>query len=218
MLFSFKLLLLVAFLSGCALIDCRVCPSAVQPVLQPVVQSYQWSAKRTGPWNKQYIVVHEGGKTLEEAKAFCKAQDGHLPEIESQEENDAIFHLTDNTYAARHSLFLNAVLLDEIWAWKSGRAMNYTNWDNDFWRYSQANWTVVFAGGRNKWRVNTDVPVIRFGTSKMVCERSDPDFTYDEDWTDVRIGPKRKQYLMSYTMSNFTQAKAYCGSIGGRLP
>jgi hypothetical protein len=78
------------------------------------------AVKWNGHW---YALVNDKDYTITEARAKAKALGGHLPYINSKEEEEFILSL-----AGEYRVAIGLILLKDGWRWGDGSKISYANW------------------------------------------------------------------------------------------
>ena len=162
--------------------------------------------------------------TWEQAKDYCEKQGGHLMTVTSAEEQQIAEELL--TEGGKNSYWLGGHLSDDsAWKWVTDESFDYGNWasgqpdnfrsnENALMVYRKAN-PMSSSSGFGKWNDLSDDGTCNgeefFGTENIgfLCEWDQID-----DGSDMYNGHKYKLFDDSMT---WTEAKAYCESLGGHL-
>ena len=88
----------------------------VEPQKPDVANAVKWK----GHW---YALVDDNDYTITEARDKAKALGGHLPYINSKEEEEFILSLAGDKRVA-----IGLILLEDGWRWGDGSKISYANW------------------------------------------------------------------------------------------
>ncbi|MBR0248167.1 MAG: putative Ig domain-containing protein, partial [Synergistaceae bacterium] len=168
-------------------------------------------------WNGHRYRVYADKKKPEEARAFCEAQGGYLCTITSQEEQTAVYNfLKTNGYTESYWLGGTDHGHEGKWIWVNGEEWSYSNWrsgepNNGLGRGQDYTAILMGSGWDGKWDDDYggyDGYTLNLG---FICEWGGDN--HGED-TATLNGHRYRIYPDGMTWS---EAKAYCESLGGHL-
>ena len=80
-------------------------------------------------WNGHFYKIFDNVPTFELAKVFCKAKEGHLAVIDSEEENEALYNFIKEKGYTSAYFGLSDTAEEGTWTWVNGEDVSYTNWN-----------------------------------------------------------------------------------------
>lgn len=158
-------------------------------------------------YNGHRYEVFDEAMSWEEARAYCESLGGHLAAVTTQEEADYILTLTKS----RTDYWLGATDAEEegVWKWITGETWDYTNWhfdqpDND---EERENYLCLVTDWQEEWN-----DAFNEGAA------SDLGFICEWDTTgETHVEYQAHSYTLFNMSMTWTEAEAYCESLGGHL-
>lgn len=163
--------------------------------------------------NGHYYQLFDNSVSWEYAKAYCESKGGHLITITSADEQSAITSLISKFNTNTNiTYWLGATDADEEgnWKWVTGEEWNYTNWNTNQPDDAggKEHYIHIYTNSNTLGKWN-DLPITYF-TVGFICE-------YDEITPVAETEYNGHKYLLFDTATDWTNAQAYCESIGGYL-
>ncbi|MBR5825640.1 MAG: hypothetical protein IKY78_00995 [Clostridia bacterium] len=166
-------------------------------------------------FNGHYYKVYEGCLSWEQAKTYCEEMGGHLVTITSSEENNFVSNLMNQKNKVRCWLGATDVEKQGEWRWITGEEFSYCNWlrgePSSYTQYGiQEDYLGTYKNS-NSWN---DFPLGEPTMEGFICEWEPARPSYVPDDAVEFNGHYYKAYDISMS---WTDAKAYCESLGGHL-
>lgn len=161
-------------------------------------------------YNGHYYQLYNNNVSWEYAKAYCETQSGHLVTITDDEEQNAVATMMSD-YNESSSLFDHYWLgakyeTDGQLKWVTGEEFSYTNW-GDGNPTGESDTYLDIAWSTGKW---ADYPRNTYEKMGFICE-------FDSIYPTTTATYNNNTYMIFDVSCSWSEAKAYCESLGGHL-
>ena len=164
-------------------------------------------------WKGNTYAVYDIPINWNGAKAYCESIGGHLVTITSAAENKTVTDLIYNGKLRNYFIGGKETETEGVWQWITGEKWAYTNWGNGEPNNPDENWSEITKGFDSIQSGEWNNTFSDGQVSGFVCEWEKVQ-KYKPEKTVVWNGHTYSVYDVSMT---WTDAKAYCESIGGHL-
>lgn len=170
--------------------------------------------------------LFDASATWEEANEYCQAQGGHLMTVTSSEEQEVLENLLKK--GEKNNYWLGGQLSDDLnWKWITDEKFSYSNWspnqpdnftscEDSLMVYRVPNPLDTAGPDLGKWN-----DLCHDGTCNGESFFGTDNFGFICEWDETDINPVAERdghrYQIFDTSMYWTDAKAYCESLGGHL-